>query len=58
MNRNSHEWSHLVAQAHGLYLRLRDRAHDRTGQVASESIPLELVEQAYQRYQRRVMGRH
>jgi hypothetical protein len=62
MNRNSNEWSHLVAQAHGLYLRLRDRAHDRAGAVTNqeshESISPELVQQAYQRYQRRVLRRH
>lgn len=58
MNRNSNEWSHLVAQAHGLYLRLRDRAQDNSGVGNTENIPQELVQQAYQRYQRRVMGRH
>lgn len=54
MNRNSNEWAHLVAQAHGLYLRLRDRA----GEPTNETIPLELVQQAYERYQRRIMRRH
>ena len=57
MNRNSNEWSHLVAQAHGLYLRLRDRAGDATNGGSDEGIPLELVHQAYQRYERRVMRR-
>ena len=55
MNRNSNnEWAHLVAQAHGLYLRLRDRA----GEGINDSIPPELVQQAYQRYQRRIQRRH
>jgi hypothetical protein len=49
---HSSQWSHLVAQAHGLYLRLRDRAGD------GEQIPLELVHQAYERYQRRVGRGH
>ncbi len=54
MNQNSENWAHLVAQAHGLYLRLRDRASEGT----NESFSLELVQQAYERYERRIMRRH
>ena len=62
MNRKSNEWSHLVAQAHGLYLRLRDRAYDGAGEAPNggnnQGIPPELVQQAYKRYQRRVLRHH
>jgi hypothetical protein len=42
-----HNIEHLTAQAHGLYLRLRDRM-DSNGDLAPT------VEHAYNRYQRRV----
>jgi hypothetical protein len=47
MEHTNHDWAHLVAQAHGLYLRLRDRA-------AYDAAPYDLVVHAYERYQRRV----
>jgi hypothetical protein len=53
MNKNR-EWAHLVAQAHGLYLRLRDRAGESE---ADNLVSHELVHQAYERYRRRVTRR-
>ena len=50
MKPQNNEWAHLVAQAHGLYLRLRDRA-------VQDAVPYELAAQAYERYQRRVAHR-
>jgi uncharacterized protein YdaU (DUF1376 family) len=40
------EWSHLTAQAHGLYVRLCDR-------MDSQRVPLPVVQRAYRRYRRR-----
>jgi uncharacterized protein YdaU (DUF1376 family) len=40
------EWSHLTAQAHGLYVRLYDR-------LETQQVPLPIVQRAYRRYRRR-----
>ncbi len=40
--------SHLVAQAHGLYLRLRDR-------LSTEENSVDVIHHAYERYRRRVV---
>jgi hypothetical protein len=48
---NPQDMAHLVAQAHGLYLRLRDRAN-----IDESFYPV--ATQAYQRYRRRVMRFH
>jgi hypothetical protein len=45
MNRYDMNMAHLAAQAHGLYLRLRDRAGDADHAT---------VMRAYHRYQRRL----
>jgi len=51
MQQTNYQWAHLVAQAHGLYLRLRDRA-------VQDAASYDLVVHAYERYQRRAAHRH
>jgi uncharacterized protein YdaU (DUF1376 family) len=40
------DWSHLTAQAHGLYVRLCDR-------LETQQVALPVVQRAYRRYRRR-----